>query len=89
MSANARARAIVDGAIADLVNIGMQREMALSLLAFQAAIRLESQFRLAGLVVDVIELVEDRAALGEISAAVLNRGQPIPETRKGSGHAQA
>jgi hypothetical protein len=88
MSNQERVRNVIDGAIADLTDLGMQREAALSLLAFQACIRLESQQRLARLAVDVIDLVHDRARLGEIAATVLNRGQPIPETHKGSGHAQ-
>jgi hypothetical protein len=69
-----RARRIVERAIADLINLGMPRDAALAMLAVQSAIRMESQPRLAGLAIDIIDLVDDRAQLGEIAAAVRDRG---------------
>jgi hypothetical protein len=86
MSNQERVRDVIDGAIANLVNIGLQREAALSLLAFQACIRLESQARLARLAVDTIDLVNDRAMLREIAAAVMGRTEQTACTVE-PGHA--
>jgi hypothetical protein len=45
-----QARMIIDGAVANLVQVGMKRESALSLLVIQASIRINDQAEIARLI---------------------------------------
>ena len=54
-------RCIIDDAITSLMLEGMKRESALSLLAFQSIIRMDSEAKLR----DLLRSIEDRLAVEE------------------------